>query len=96
MQLPNDIKETMTEDDNKMAEIVKSYLKLIAAADQSYILNNTISATRRANLQNVKLPAVYASRPNIMHNYLRSDFKSVLYNEVEKFWQLESSPLSRQ
>lgn len=193
IQLPNDTKETMTEDDNKVAEIVKSYLKKnpteeitvengklavwlageksnldglekpdnltkvllfkeaialgwdcpraavllifrklssdeftiqtvgrilrmpeqkhypndllnvgyvytdiakekirIVAADQSYILNNTITATRRQNLCNVALPAVYASRPNEQRNYLGPDLKSVLYAEAEKFWQLES------
>lgn len=70
-------------------DIAKDKINIVAA-DQSYILNNTISATLRANLQNVELPAVYASRPNIMHNYLGPDFKSVLYSEAEKFWRLES------
>lgn len=70
-------------------DIAKDKIKIVAA-DQSYILNNTISVSRRANLQNVELPAVYASRPNVDRNYLGPDFKAVLYSEAEKFWQLES------
>lgn len=69
-------------------DIAKDKIKIVAA-DQSYILNNTISAIRRADLKNVELPSVYASRPNVMHNYLGPDFRAVLYSEAEKFWQLE-------
>lgn len=70
-------------------DIAKDKIRIVAA-DQSYILNNTITATRRENLCNVSLPAVYASRPNVMHNYLGPDFRTVLYAEAEKFWTLES------
>lgn len=69
-------------------DIAKDKIKIVAA-DQSYILNNTITATRRPDLQNVTLPAVYASRPNVMHNYLGPDFKKVLYRTAEEFWKLE-------
>lgn len=70
-------------------DIAKDKIRIVAA-DQSYILNNTITATRRENLCNVALPAVYASRPNEQRNYLGPDFRTVLYAEAEKFWALES------
>lgn len=69
-------------------DIAKEKISIVTA-DQSYILNNTIPATRRPDLQNVSLPAVYASRPNVMHNYLGPDFKEVLYHTAEEFWKLE-------
>ena len=70
-------------------DIAKDKIRIVTA-DQSYILSNTITATRRENLTNVSLPAVFASRPNVMHNYLGPDFKAVLYDEAEKFWRIES------
>lgn len=70
-------------------DIAKDKIKIVAA-DQSYILNNTITAVRRENLRNVALPAMYASRPNTLHNYLGPDFKEVLYRTAEQFWKLES------
>ena len=69
-------------------DIAKDKIRIVAE-DQSYILNNVIPAIRRPGLCNVSLPAVYASRPNIMHNYLGPDFKKVLYDEAAKFWNLE-------
>lgn len=61
----------------------------IVAADQRYILNHTVRATRREALMNVCLPSVYASRPNAMHNYLGPDFKNVLYRTAEEMFRLE-------
>lgn len=71
-------------------DIAKDKIR-IATADQRYILDNTITATRRQRLCNVALSAVYASRPNAMHNYLGPDFKEVLRTEAEKFFKMESS-----
>ena len=69
-------------------DIAKDKISIVAE-DQSYILNNVIPATRRSGLCNVSLAAVYASRPNIMHNYLGPDFKQILYEEAARFWDLE-------
>ena len=69
-------------------DIAKDKIKIVAA-DQSYIFNNSITATRRADLHNVSLPSVYASRPNAMHNYLGPDFKKVLYDTAAEMFRLE-------
>lgn len=69
-------------------DIAKDKIKIVAA-DQSYIFNNSITATRRADLQNVSLPSVYASRPNSLHNYLGPDFKKVLYDTAAEMFRLE-------
>ena len=69
-------------------DIAKDKIRIVAA-DQSYIFNNSITATRRADLQNVSLPSVYASRPNSMHNYLGPDFKKVLYDTAAEMFRLE-------
>lgn len=61
----------------------------IVTADAGYILNDTITAHRRANLCNVSLKAVYSERPNIERNYLGPDFRKVLYDEATDFWKLE-------
>lgn len=61
----------------------------IVTADVGYILNDTITAHRRANLCNVSLKAVYAERPNIERNYLGPDFRKVLYDTATDFWKLE-------
>ena len=68
-------------------DISKDKIKIVAA-DQNYILNDTIPAVRRENLHNISLPAVYASRPNIMHNYLGPDYKKVLYETAEELFCL--------
>ncbi len=61
----------------------------IVTADAGYILNDTITAHRRANLCNVSLKAVYSERPNIERNYLGPDFRKVLYDTATEFWKLE-------
>ena len=61
----------------------------IVTADAGYILNDTITAHRRANLCNVSLKAVYSERPNIERNYLGPDFRKVLYDTATDFWKLE-------
>ncbi len=61
----------------------------IVTADAGYILNDTITAHRRANLCNVSLKSVYSERPNIERNYLGTDFRNVLYDTATDFWKLE-------
>lgn len=61
----------------------------IVTADAGYILNDTITAHRRANLCNVSLKAVYSERPNIERNYLGPDFRKVLYDTATDCWKLE-------
>ncbi|MBD5224991.1 MAG: DEAD/DEAH box helicase family protein [Bacteroidales bacterium] len=61
----------------------------IVTADAGYILNNTLTAHRRANLCNVSLKSVYSERPNIERNYLGPDFRKILYDTATEFWKLE-------
>lgn len=61
----------------------------INTADASYILSDTITAHRRANIANVLLKSVYSERPNIQRNYLGPDFRKVLYDTAGEFWKLE-------
>lgn len=61
----------------------------IVTADAGYILSDTVTAHRRANLCNVSLKAVYSERPNIERNYLGPDFRKVLYDTATEFWNLE-------
>ena len=61
----------------------------IVSADADYILNDTLTAHRRANLCNVSLKSVYSERPNIERNYLGPDFRKVLYDTANEFWRLE-------
>ena len=61
----------------------------IVTADAGYILNDTVTAHRRANLCNVSLKSVYSERPNIERNYLGPDFRKVLYDTASEFWKLE-------
>lgn len=61
----------------------------IVTADAGYILSDTITAHRRANLCNVSLKSVYSERPNIERNYLGPDFRKVLYDTATNFWKLE-------
>lgn len=69
-------------------DIAKDKIQIISA-DADYIIKNSITATRRADLENVALRAVYADRPNIERNYLGPDFRRVLYDEATNFWRLE-------
>lgn len=69
-------------------DIAKDKINIVTA-DAGYILNDTITAHRRANLCNVSLKAVYSERPNIERNYLGPDFRKVLYDTATDFWKLE-------
>lgn len=61
----------------------------IVAADASYIRNDAAIANRRKDLQNVSLASTYSERPNAGRNYLGPDFRQVLYEEAEKFFNIE-------
>lgn len=69
-------------------DIAKDKINIVTA-DQSYILSDTLTACRRAELRNVSLKSVYSERPNIDRNVLNSDFRKVLYDSATEFWQLE-------
>lgn len=69
-------------------DIAKDKINVVTA-NAGYILNDTITAHRRANLYNVSLKAVYSERPNIERNYLGPDFRKVLYDTATDFWKLE-------
>lgn len=69
-------------------DIAKDKINVVTA-DAGYILSDTITAHRRANLYNVSLKAVYSERPNIERNYLGPDFRKVLYDTATDFWKLE-------
>ena len=69
-------------------DIAKEKINIVTA-DANYILSNTLTAYRRAELHNVSLKAVYAERPNVDRNVLNSDFRTVLYDTATDFWRLE-------
>lgn len=69
-------------------DIAKDKIQIVTA-DANYILNNTIVAHRKENLKNITLPTYYSERPNVERNYLGHDFRSTLYAEASKFWELE-------
>ena len=69
-------------------DIAKDKINIVTA-DQSYILNDTLTAYRRAELHNIALQSVYSERPNIDRNVLNSDFRKVLYDTATEFWRLE-------
>ncbi len=69
-------------------DLAKDKIRIVTA-DAAYILNDTITAHRRANLFNVSLKSVYSERPNIERNYLGLDFRKILYDTATKFWRLE-------
>lgn len=69
-------------------DIAKERIQILAA-DASYIHNNAVIAYRRSNLQNVSLASTYSERPNAGRNYLGPDFRQVLYEEAEKFFNIE-------
>lgn len=71
-------------------DISKDKIQIIAA-DQDYLLKNTLVARRRPDLQNVVLPSVYADHPNAEHNYLGPDFRRVLESEVVKNFKLQQN-----
>lgn len=69
-------------------DIAKDKIQIVAA-DAAYILKNTIVAHRREASRNVWLPASYSEKPNIERNYLGPDFRRVLLEEANSFWNVE-------
>ncbi|MBQ7690775.1 MAG: DEAD/DEAH box helicase family protein [Muribaculaceae bacterium] len=69
-------------------DIAKDKIRIVAA-DAGYITNNALIAYRRKDLQNVALASTYGERPNAGRNYLGPDFKQVLYDEADRFFNLE-------
>ena len=69
-------------------DIAKDKIQIVTA-DSDYILNNTLIAYRRDDLENVSLPASYSERPNVDRNYLGPDFRQTLYEVANNFWKLE-------
>lgn len=61
----------------------------IVTQDASYLHKDALIAYRRENLQNVSLNSTYSKRPNAGRNYLGPDFKQVLYEEAQKFFNIE-------
>ena len=66
-------------------DIAKDKIQIVTA-DARHILNNTITAHRWENLNNVNLPSSYTERPNVERNYLGPDFRKVLFEEARRFW----------
>lgn len=71
-------------------DIAKEKINIVTA-DADYIKKNAIVACRRSNLENVELKSVYADRPNDTRNYFGPDFRRILYEESERFWNIEQA-----
>lgn len=71
-------------------DIAKEKINIVTA-DADYIKKNAIVACRRPNLENVELKSVYADRPNDTRNYFGPDFRRILYEESERFWNIEQA-----
>lgn len=71
-------------------DIAKEKINIVTA-DADYIKKNAIVACRRPELVNVELKSVYADRPNDTRNYFGPDFRRVLYEESERFWNIEQA-----
>jgi len=71
-------------------DIAKDKINIVTT-DADYIKKNAIVACRRPGLENVDLKSVYADRPNDTRNYFGPDFRRVLYEESEKFWNIQQS-----
>lgn len=71
-------------------DIAKDKINIVTA-DADYIKKNAIVACRHPGLENVELKSVYTDRPNDTRNYFGPDFRKILYEESEKFWNLEQA-----
>lgn len=69
-------------------DIAKDKIQILAT-DARYLLNNSLTAHRRKDLNNVSLKAYYSERPNVERNYLGADFKKVLYQKADAFFNLQ-------
>jgi hypothetical protein BACCOPRO_00651 len=63
----------------------------IVTTDADYIKKYSLVAVRRPELNNVELKSVYADRPNDTRNYFGPDFRKILYEESERFWNIEQA-----
>lgn len=68
-------------------DIAKDRIKIVTE-DQSYILRDTIAATRRDGVGDFSLPSVYYDRPAGSRNRLRSGFRKDLFDTVADKWHL--------
>ncbi len=69
-------------------DIAREKIEIIST-DADYLKKNVYISSRRENLNNVKLKSVYLTRPNDTRNYLGPDFRSILFNESENFFNIE-------
>ncbi len=69
-------------------DIAKDKIQIVTA-DADYIKKNALCASRRENLVNVELKSFYTERPNDLRNYFGPDFRKVLFEESERFWDIE-------
>lgn len=71
-------------------DIAKEKINIVTT-DADYIKKYSVVAVRRPELVNVELKSVYADRPNDTRNYFGPDFRRVLFEESEKFWNIEQA-----
>lgn len=71
-------------------DIAKDKINIVTA-DADYIKKNALVAIRRKELNNETLKSFYAERPNDIRNYFGPDFRKVLYQVSEKFWNIEQA-----
>lgn len=71
-------------------DIAKEKINIVTA-DADYIKKNALVAIRRENLNNETLKSFYSERPNDIRNYFGPDFRKVLYQVSEKFWNIEQA-----
>lgn len=71
-------------------DIAKEKINIVTT-DADYIKKYALVAVRRPELNNVELKSVYADRPNDTRNYFGPDFRRILYDESEKFWNIEQA-----
>lgn len=71
-------------------DIAKDKINIVTA-DADYIKKNAILACRRPDLVNVELKSVYADRPNDTRNYFGPDFRRILFEESERFWNIKQA-----
>lgn len=71
-------------------DIAKEKINIVTT-DADYIKKYAVVAVRRPELNNVELKSVYSERPNDTRNYFGPDFRKILYEESEKFWNIEQA-----
>ena len=71
-------------------DIAKDKINIVTT-DTDYIKKYSLVAVRRPELNNVELKSVYADRPNDSRNYFGPNFRKILYEESERFWNIEQA-----